>query len=140
MGSIASSMATFRRCIKNFPLVPEGYNYHGELLLDQNRFPEAIDLFDKAIDLEKQAKPVSMNVLPLINKALAVFQWKQDFSEAEKLCQKALISTNRHRRFCHVVYDADSFLPSRPRLRYRYCHYGAAAPAAGQDHRGAQVF
>jgi hypothetical protein len=33
-----------------------------------------------------------MNVLPLINKALALFQWKQDFAEAENLCQKALIS------------------------------------------------
>jgi import receptor subunit TOM70 len=44
------------------------------------------------MELEKQSKPMSMNVLPLINKALALFQWKQDFKEAEKLCQKALIS------------------------------------------------
>jgi hypothetical protein len=42
--------------------------------------------------MEKQSKPLGMNVLPLINKALALFQWKQDFAEAEKLCQKALIS------------------------------------------------
>ncbi|KAJ3495246.1 hypothetical protein NLG97_g3528 [Lecanicillium saksenae] len=28
MGSIASSMATFRRCIKNFPKVPDVYNYY----------------------------------------------------------------------------------------------------------------
>jgi len=104
MGSIASSTATFRRCIKNFPQVPEGYNYHGELLLDQNNFAEAIEMFDKAIELEKQAKPVSMNVLPLINKALAVFQWKQGFAEAEKLCQKALISTHPS----DAVLDRDS--------------------------------
>ena len=44
MGSIASSTATFRRCIKNFPQVPEAYNYHGELLLDQNRYQDAIEL------------------------------------------------------------------------------------------------
>ena len=37
-------------------------------------------------------KGTGMNVLPLINKALALFQWKQDFSGAEDLCQKALIS------------------------------------------------
>jgi mitochondrial import receptor subunit TOM70 len=92
LGSTASSLSTFRKCIKNFPNVPEGYNYYGELLLDQTKFPEAIEQFDKAIDLEKQAKPVSMNVLPLINKALALFQWKSDSDEAEKLCQKALIS------------------------------------------------
>ena len=92
MGSIASSMATFRRCIKNFPKVPDVYNYYGELLLDQGNFSEAIEKFDTAMEMEKQSKPMSMNVLPLINKALALFQWKQDFKEAENLCQKALIS------------------------------------------------
>ncbi|RDW91241.1 mitochondrial protein-like protein import receptor tom70 [Coleophoma crateriformis] len=91
MGSIASSMATFRRCIKNFDKVPDVYNYYGELLLDQQKYQEAIEKFETAIEMEKQTKPLGMNVLPLINKALALFQWKQDFAEAEKLCQKALI-------------------------------------------------
>ncbi|TDZ32501.1 Mitochondrial import receptor subunit tom70 [Colletotrichum spinosum] len=91
MGSIASSMSTFRRCIKNFKDVPDVYNYYGELLLDQGNFQEAIEKFDSAIDMESKTKPMAMNVLPLINKALTLFQWKQDFSEAEKLCQKALI-------------------------------------------------
>lgn len=92
MGSIASSMATFRRCIKNFPKVPDVYNYYGELLLDQGNYSEAVEKFETAMEMEKQSKPMSMNVLPLINKALALFQWKQDFKEAEQLCQKALIS------------------------------------------------
>ena len=92
MGSVASSMATFRRCIKNFDKVPDVYNYYGELLLDQQKYQEAIEKFDTAVDMEKQSKPMSMNVLPLINKALALFQWKQDYNEAENLCQKALIS------------------------------------------------
>ena len=91
MGSIASSMATFRRTIKNFDKVPDVYNYYGELLLDQQKYEEAIEKFDTAIEKEKQTKPTTMNVLPLINKALALFQWKQDFPEAEKLCAKALI-------------------------------------------------
>ncbi|KAG9239636.1 hypothetical protein BJ875DRAFT_531595 [Amylocarpus encephaloides] len=91
MGSIASSMATFRRCIKNFSQVPDVYNYYGELLLDQQKYQESIERFDTAVEMEKQTKPLGMNVLPLINKALALFQWKQDFAEAEKLCQKALI-------------------------------------------------
>lgn len=30
------------------------------------------------------------NVLPLVNKALAVFQWKQDMATAEALCKEAL--------------------------------------------------
>lgn len=91
MGSVASSMATFRRCIKNFDKVPDVYNYYGELLLDQGKFEEAIQKFDTAMEMEKQMKPMAMNVLPLINKALALFQQKSEFTEAEKLCEKALI-------------------------------------------------
>ncbi|KAK5150994.1 TOM (translocase of outer membrane) complex component [Oleoguttula sp. CCFEE 6159] len=90
MGSIASSMATFRRCMKNFDKTPDVYNYYGELLLDQQKYQEAIEKFDTAVEMEKQAKPTGINVLPLINKALALFQWKQDFAGAEALCQKAL--------------------------------------------------
>ena len=95
MGSIASSMATFRRCVKNFSKVPDVYNYYGELLLDQQKYEDAIEKFDTAVEMERQTKPLGMNVLPIINKALALFQWKQDFREAEELCQKALISMCR---------------------------------------------
>ncbi|KAI5860200.1 mitochondrial outer membrane 72K protein [Durotheca rogersii] len=91
MGSVASSMATFRRCVKNFDKVPDVYNYYGELLLDQLKYEEAIQKFDTAMEMEKQTKPLAMNVLPLINKALALFQQKSEFTEAEKLCEKALI-------------------------------------------------
>jgi mitochondrial import receptor subunit TOM70 len=93
LGSIASSMATFRRTIKNFDKVPDVYNYYGELLLDQQKFDEAITRFDTAIDMERQTKPAgAINVLPLINKALTLFQWRQDYQSAEELCNKALIS------------------------------------------------
>ncbi|KAI5290703.1 TOM (translocase of outer membrane) complex component [Ascosphaera acerosa] len=91
MGSVASAMATFRRSLKNFENVSDVHNYYGELLLDQQKFPESIEKFDKAVDLEKQNRPWGINVLPLINKALALFQWKHDFAEAEALCKKALI-------------------------------------------------
>ena len=91
MGSIASSFATFRRCMKNFEKVPDVYNYYGELLLDQQKYQEAIEKFELAIEMEKQQRPAGMNVLPLINKALALFQWKQDFKAAEELCEKALL-------------------------------------------------
>ncbi|KAJ6096339.1 Mitochondrial outer membrane translocase complex subunit Tom70 [Penicillium sp. IBT 16267x] len=91
MGSVASAMATFRRSVKNFEDVPDVYNYYGELLLDQQNYAEAIEKFDKAVEMEQLSKPMGINVLPLINKALALFQWKHDFQEAENLCQKALI-------------------------------------------------
>lgn len=100
MGSIASSMATFRRTMKKFDKMPDVYNYYGELLLDQQKYSEAIDKFETAIEMEKQTKPLGMNVLPLVNKALALFQWKQDFQEAEKLLEKALISKCSKRLAC----------------------------------------
>lgn len=90
MGSVASSMAIFQRCIKNFEHVPDVYNYHGELLLDQYKYQEAVEKFDVAIEMEEKTKPEGINVLPIINKALALFQWNKDCVEAEKLCQKAL--------------------------------------------------
>lgn len=31
-----------------------------------------------------------MNVLPLVNKGLALYQWKQDVAAAERCCQEAL--------------------------------------------------
>jgi mitochondrial import receptor subunit TOM70 len=90
-GSIASALATFRKNIKRFPKAPEVYNYFGEILLDQGQFQKAIENFDTAIDLERAAHPQAMNVLPLVNKALTMFQWKQDLKEAQDLCQKALL-------------------------------------------------
>jgi len=92
MGSVASSMATFRRCIKNFENVPDVYNYYGELLLDQQKYQEAVEKFETAVQKEQSQRVTGMNVLPLINKALALFQWKQDFAGAQELCEKALIS------------------------------------------------
>ncbi|EEA19173.1 mitochondrial outer membrane translocase receptor (TOM70), putative [Talaromyces marneffei ATCC 18224] len=91
LGSVASAMATFKRSVKKFENVPDVYNYYGELLLDQQDYQGAIEKFDKAVEMESKTKPTAINVLPLINKALGIFQWKQDFKEAESLCQKALI-------------------------------------------------
>jgi hypothetical protein len=42
--------------------------------------------------MESKTKPTAINILPLINKALSIFQWKHDFNEANSLCQKALIT------------------------------------------------
>lgn len=87
--NLANSMATFRRTLKAFPDRSEPQNYYGELLLDQQRFQNAVDKFDRAIEIEK-AKPPPMNVLPLVNKGLALYQWKQDIGAAERSCNEAL--------------------------------------------------
>jgi import receptor subunit TOM70 len=89
MGELARSMATFRRTMTNFPQRSEPQNYYGELLLDQQRFMDAVDKFDRAVELER-AKPPPMNVLPLVNKGLAIYQWKQDITAAERCCEEAL--------------------------------------------------
>ena len=128
-------MATFRRCIKNFDKVPDVYNYYGELLLDQQMFKEAIEKFETALEMEKQTKPLNMNVLPLVNKALASFQRDRDFAEAEKLLQKALIRESP----CQVLVLALTS-SSRPRVRHRCCFNGPAASSAKQNSRRAQVF
>ncbi|EIN04478.1 ADP/ATP carrier receptor [Punctularia strigosozonata HHB-11173 SS5] len=88
-GDLAKSMATFRKTLRAFPQRSEPQNYYGELLLDQGRFEDAVEKFDKAIELEK-AKPPPMNVLPLVNKGLALYQWKQDIGAAERCCEEAL--------------------------------------------------
>ncbi|KAG8835674.1 TOM (translocase of outer membrane) complex component [Serendipita sp. 399] len=88
-GSIQKSMVEFRRIMKEFPRHSEPPNYYGEILLDQERYQEAIEKFEKAIELEKN-KPPPMNVLPLVNKSLALFQWKKDGTSAEQFCLEAL--------------------------------------------------
>jgi len=87
-GNVAKSMATFRRTLKAFPDRSEPQNYYGELLLDQHLFQDAVEKFDRAIELERLRNPP--NVLALVNKGLALFQWKQDIEAAEKCCNEAL--------------------------------------------------
>lgn len=88
-GNVAHSTASFRKLLRNFEGASEAYNYFGELLLDQQKFEDALEKFDRAIEIEDK-KEKSSNVLPMINKALALFQWKQEMTTAEELCRKAL--------------------------------------------------
>jgi len=80
--------------------------FSGELLLDQQRFPDAIERFERAIELEKLKWVVSIhffkhldwpdvnrtpsNVLPLVNKGLALYQSEQNIAAAERCCNEAL--------------------------------------------------
>ncbi|EGN97602.1 hypothetical protein SERLA73DRAFT_92775 [Serpula lacrymans var. lacrymans S7.3] len=89
MGNVANSMATFRRTLTAFPQRSEPPNYYGELLLDQQRFQDAVEKFERAIEIER-AKAPPMNVLSLVNKGLALYQWKQDIGAAERCCNEAL--------------------------------------------------
>ncbi|KAG8983185.1 TOM (translocase of outer membrane) complex component, partial [Tulasnella sp. 427] len=48
--------------------------------------------FEKALQLEKENAPTRspINVLPIVNKALATYQWKQDLDAAIELCEEAI--------------------------------------------------
>ncbi|KAI8984794.1 hypothetical protein BD414DRAFT_537258 [Trametes punicea] len=47
-GDLANRMATFRCTLKAFPDRHEPQNYYGELLLDQQRYPDAIEKSDRS--------------------------------------------------------------------------------------------
>ncbi|KIY67018.1 mitochondrial outer membrane translocase receptor TOM70 [Cylindrobasidium torrendii FP15055 ss-10] len=90
-GNIGKSMAAFRRTLGAFPQRSEPYNYYGELLLDQQHFGEAIEKFERAFELEKARTDDKIpNVLPLVNKGLTMYQWKQEIAPAEEACHEAL--------------------------------------------------
>lgn len=60
-------------------------------MLDQKRFEDAIEKFDRAIEIEKSKAP-PINVLAMVNKGLTLFQWKNDLAAAEKIIKEALVS------------------------------------------------
>ncbi|KAF9191786.1 TOM (translocase of outer membrane) complex component [Haplosporangium sp. Z 767] len=84
LGNISEAMTTFKKALKDFPESGDVSNYYGELLLDQQQYDQAFERFEKAIKLNPT------NPLPYINKALLVFQWKQDPAGAERLCLQSL--------------------------------------------------
>ncbi|CEI99284.1 TOM (translocase of outer membrane) complex component [Rhizopus azygosporus] len=84
LGSISSSMSTFNNTLKKFANSTDVHNYYGELLVDQQKFTEAIDMFTKAITLDPK------NPLPYINKAMLMYQMMGNVEEATQLCKTAL--------------------------------------------------
>ncbi|KAI8344914.1 hypothetical protein EDC96DRAFT_521951 [Choanephora cucurbitarum] len=84
LGSISSSMSTFNNTLKKFANSTDVHNYYGELLVDQQKLPEAIEMFGKAMTLDPK------NPLPYINKAMLMYQVLNNIEEATKLCQSAL--------------------------------------------------
>lgn len=89
-GSSAAGIEQFKKLLADFPESTDAHNYYGEVLIDQGQQDEALKELDRAIELEKNRGGKAVNVLPLVNKALAVLQFKTDVDEAEKLCRKAV--------------------------------------------------
>lgn len=103
LGNLSDAMKGFKKALRDFPESGDVNNYYGELLLDQQQFDEAIERFDKAIKLKPS------NPLPYINKALLLFQWKQDPLGAERLCLQSLdgmlLAYHQWGRSRILVYD-----------------------------------
>lgn len=72
--NLANSMATFRRTLKAFPTRSEPQNYYGELLLDQQRFQDAVEKFDRAIELEKEKYAMPLLLIELGSMLILVTQ------------------------------------------------------------------
>ncbi|KAJ1979539.1 TOM (translocase of outer membrane) complex component [Dimargaris cristalligena] len=83
-GEVAKSQSTFRQTIERFPEHTDVFNYYAEVLADQQKFDQALAMFDKAIELDPT------NAMAVVNKALMTFQWKQDATTAMSLVQDAL--------------------------------------------------
>ncbi|KAI7887029.1 TPR-like protein [Lichtheimia hyalospora FSU 10163] len=83
-GATDASTATFNRALTLFPHSSDLHNYYGELLADQQKLPEALEMFTKAIELD------SNSPLPYVNKAMLMYQSVGDVKQAVDLCKKAL--------------------------------------------------
>ncbi|KAI8580286.1 hypothetical protein K450DRAFT_237744 [Umbelopsis ramanniana AG] len=84
LGSISSAMATFKNTLKKFENNADVHNYYGELLADQQKIEEAMEMFGKAVELDAK------NPLPYINKAMLMYQVRGDVQQAMDLCKGAL--------------------------------------------------
>lgn len=90
MQSASTAIDMFQKLLARHPKEADVHNYYGEILLDQGDVQGAIKEFDTAISLEKNKKIGTVNVLPLINKSLAIYQRNQNVAEAESLCRRAV--------------------------------------------------
>lgn len=89
-GSSTDALKIFQNLLTKFDDSSDVHNYYAEVLLDQGQADAAIVEFNKAIEIESKKSTGSLNVLPMVNKALAVFSKTQDISAADELCRKAV--------------------------------------------------
>lgn len=62
---VEQAMVQFRRLSERFPDSPEVSNYHGELLLDQQKYEEAVAKFERSIELDKSSCVLSIPLTAL---------------------------------------------------------------------------
>lgn len=88
-GKISKAVESFENLIRVFPNNTDVHNYYGEILMDQKKFDAAIKMFEQAIEIGEKSS-AARNVLPIVNKALALFQSTNSVEECIELCKKAV--------------------------------------------------
>lgn len=86
-GDIPKAMEIFKTLLHSFPNSEDVHNYYGEILADQQQFTAAIEQFDEAVKVHSNS---ALNVLPLVNKAMALFQSQTNIPEAVHLLMQAV--------------------------------------------------
>ncbi|ODV90361.1 hypothetical protein CANCADRAFT_31352 [Tortispora caseinolytica NRRL Y-17796] len=92
LGNVGDALREFQTTIKEYPDASEARLYFGEVLLDLQKFDKALEQFDGAMAIEERLYPTCMNCMPLLNKALTLFQINGVAASgpAKELCNKAL--------------------------------------------------
>lgn len=91
-GDVEVAKHKFEQMVKKNPDNSNVHNYYGEILLDMKDIDGASAQFDEAIRLELAKDVAAINVVPLINKALAIASSSTGpagINSAIELCRKA---------------------------------------------------
>ncbi|KAG6839986.1 hypothetical protein C0991_009864 [Blastosporella zonata] len=89
-GHIEDSEITLQHTLELFPKRSEPLNCYGEFLLEQHRYESAVEMLERAYELEsRKAVP---NVASLLNQGRALFRWKHDINAAKHCCAVALLA------------------------------------------------
>lgn len=95
-GEVQRAFAEFRRMIREVgDTTAHVHTYMGEIYLDQEKFDQASECFQRAIDIDREqhvngTSRLPPSPLPLVNRALTVFRGKDDKTQAIRLCKLAL--------------------------------------------------
>ncbi|KAG6918108.1 hypothetical protein DXG01_016562 [Tephrocybe rancida] len=89
-GNFEDSETTLQRTLELFPKRSEPLNHYGEFLLGQRRYAYAVEMLERAYELER--RKAIPNVASLLNKGHALLQWKHDINAAKECCSQALLA------------------------------------------------
>lgn len=130
-GATEKAMHQFRKFLKDFSTSPEVFNYYGELLLDQQKYEEAVANFEKAIELDQNTLVLRLP-LTLSADISFLFQRTTKRPPPRQPGSRRLPMESRLRRRRE---DLPTSHRNRRSVRRRSSHFGAALTPAEQGPR-----